>query len=132
MRRTYIVLIAVLMLSGGACSKSSSGTSPTTTTSLAAGCTDATATDLSADDPFTVVIVNFAFQPSCFKAKSTSSITVENQGTFTHTFTIIDTQVDVSIDAGQTFNGESAGLAPGTYQFHCRIHSQMTGTVIVV
>ena len=37
------------------------------------------------------------------------------------TFTIDGTQVDVRINGGQTFNGESAGLAPGAYRFHCKI-----------
>jgi plastocyanin len=133
MRKGFVAMMSVLVLAGAACSKSSSDSSPTSPAApSAAGCNDATATDLSSDDPFTVTIVNFAFQPDCFKAKSASSITIENNGTVTHTFTIDGTQVDVSINAGDTFNGESAGLAPGTYPFHCRIHTQMTGTVIVI
>lgn len=137
MRTLIVGSIAVVVLLSGACSSSGNGTSPTAAGSSspsgsAVGCTEANATDLSADDPFSVVIIDFAFQPNCFKAASTSTITVKNQGTVTHTFTIDGTQVDVGIEAGQTFNGESAGLAPGAYPFHCRIHTSMTGTVIVV
>ena len=60
-----------------------------------------------------VTIQDLAFTPDCFAAASASSITIENKDTVTHTFTIDGTQVDVSIDGGQTFNGESAGLDPG-------------------
>ena len=44
----------------------------------------------------------------------------------------VGSEVDVAIQGGTTFNGESAGLAPGTYPFHCKIHPTMTGTVIVL
>jgi len=122
-----IALVGALALT--ACSSKSSTTAGGAT--AAPACTADNATDLSGDNPFTVTIQNLAFQPDCFKAASASAITIDNKDGVTHTFTIDGTQVDVTIDAGKTFNGESAGLAPGTYPFHCKIHSQMTGTVIV-
>jgi plastocyanin len=134
MRKTLIAtfaLVALAALTGAACSSDDGGDGGGITATGAVGCTPDNATDLTGDDPFTVSIQDLAFQPDCFSAKSASSITVDNKDDVTHTFTIDDTQVDVSIDAGQTFNGESAGLAAGTYQFHCKIHSSMTGTVIV-
>ena len=88
--------------------------------------------DLSGDDPFHITIQGFAFDPPCFKAASASSIEIVNEDSVTHTFTIKGTIVDVQIDGGGRFGGESAGLAPGTYDFFCKIHPQMTGTVIVV
>ncbi len=138
MRKTLIASIAVLAFAGAACSGTSStgttdtGAPATSSSPTAAGCTDATATDLSKDDPFTVTIQGFAFHPDCFIAKSAASITVTNQDTLTHTFTIDGTPVDVLVDAGQTVNEKSAGLAPGTYPFHCKIHPTITGTLIVV
>lgn len=126
MPKILIAFAAMLALSAVACSKSSS-TGGTT----APACTSANATDLSGDDPFTVTIQNLAFQPNCFTAKSSASITIENKDAVTHTFTIDGTSVNATINANSTFNGESAGLAPGTYPFHCTIHTQMTGTVIV-
>lgn len=138
MRKTLIGLVAVVALTGAACSSNSADTasSPTGATTGAtgatgAGCTAANATDLTGDDPFVVTIQGLAFHPDCFAAKSASAITIQNKDTVTHTFTIDGTQVDVTIEGGTTFNGESAGLAPGTYPFHCKIHSTMTGTVIV-
>jgi plastocyanin len=138
MRKMLIVLVAVTALTGAACDSGggddagSTGASGSTgADSPAAGCTADNAVDLTGDNPFVVTIQDLAFHPDCFAATSASSITVENKDTVTHTFTIDGTQVDVSIDGGQTFNGESAGLAPGSYPFHCKIHSSMTGTVIV-
>ena len=136
MRKTLVVLVSLTALAGAACSSGgddtggSTGGGATGATS-AAGCTADNAVDLTGDDPFVVTIQDLAFSPDCFSAASASSITIENKDSVTHTFTIDGTQVDVSIDGGQTFNGESAGLAPGTYPFHCKIHSSMTGTVIV-
>jgi plastocyanin len=139
MRKMLIALLAVTALAGGACSSDSGGGGSTGTTgggstggsTGASGCTADNATDLTGDNPFVVTIQDLAFHPDCSSATSTSSITVENKDTVTHTFTIDGTQVDVTIEAGKTFNGESAGLAPGTYPFHCKIHTTMTGTVIV-
>jgi len=142
MRKVFIAMVAVTALTGAACSSNSSdtGSSPSQATTTGAtgstgstgsGCTAANAVDLTGNDPFTVTIQGLAFHPDCFAAKSASAITIQNKDSVTHTFTIDGTQVDVSIEGGTTFNGESAGLAPGTYPFHCKIHSTMTGTVIV-
>lgn len=135
MRRILVTLVALLALVGTACSsgtKASGGSSPPTGGTGQGGCPDANAVDLTADNPFTVTIKDFDFSPDCFKVASASSITIVNNDSVDHTFTIDGTQVDALIPAGQTFNGESPGLAPGTYAFHCKIHPQMTGTIIVV
>jgi plastocyanin len=133
MRKTLIALVALTVLTGAACSSDSGDTGSTGGGSPtgSSGCTADTAVDLTGDDPFVVTIQDRAFSPDCFAAKSAASITVDNKDTVTHTFTIDGTQVDVTIEAGTTFSGESAGLAPGTYPFHCKIHTSMTGTVIV-
>ena len=135
MRKMLIALVALTALTGAACGSDSGGGDTGSTgggsSTGPAGCTADNAVDLTGDDPFVVTIQDLAFHPDCFSAKSASFITVENKDAVTHTFTIDGTQVDVSIDGGQTFNGESAGLEPGSYDFHCKIHSTMTGTVIV-
>jgi plastocyanin len=138
MRKMLIGLVIVTAVTGACSSDGGGGETGSTGGSSTgggstgpAGCNADNAVDLTDDDPFVVTIQDLAFHPDCFTAKSASTITVENKDTVTHTFTIDDTQVDVSIDGGQTFRGESAGLDPGTYPFHCKIHSFMTGTVIV-
>jgi plastocyanin len=142
MRKMLIALVALTALTGAACGGggddnggatggSTAGATGGATGSTSAGCTADNATDLTGDNPFVVTIKDLKFTPECFAAKSASSITIENQDTVIHTFTIDGTQVDVTIAAGDTFNGESAGLDPGTYAFHCKIHASMKGTVIV-
>jgi plastocyanin len=136
MRKTLVAMVALTALAGAACSGGNdnggtTGATGATGATSAAGCTADNAVDLTGDDPFVVTIQDLAFSPDCFAAASASFITIENKDSVTHTFTIDGTQLDVSIDGGQTFNGKSAGLDPGTYPFHCKIHSSMTGTVIV-
>ena len=139
MRTAPFALAALVVLAGTACSSSSSTVTPTDTggpiiTQSPAGgsCTDASATDLSGDDPFTITIENFRWNPACVKASGSASITIVNKDAVDHTFTIPDTQVDAPLPGNQTFNGEPAGLAPGTYGFLCTIHPNITGTIIVV
>jgi plastocyanin len=143
-RAPITVVSLMLMLIGGvACSGSSSTASGVSTTdgggaiitespSGGGGCTDATATDLSGDDPFTITIENFRWNPDCVKVSGSASITIENKDAVDHTFTIPDTKVDAPLPGNETFNGEPAGLAPGTYGFKCTIHPTITGTIIVV
>jgi len=129
MRRSIVGLVALTALVGTACSSGGGGGS---SSASVGGCTAASATDLTGDNPFTVTMKDLAFHPSCFSAKNNSTIKLENQDTVNHTFTIIGTGVDVLVPAGQTLTKPGANLAPATYQFHCTIHPQMTGTLIVV
>jgi plastocyanin len=129
MRKSIVGLVALTALVGTACSSGGGGSS---SSASGGGCTAATATDLTGDNPFTVTMKDLAFHPSCFSAKNNSTIKLENQDTVNHTFTIIGTGVDVLVPAGQTLTKPGANLAPATYQFHCTIHTQMTGTLIVV
>jgi len=129
MRRSIVGLVALTALVGTACSSGGGGGS---SSASVGGCTAASATDLTGDNPFTVTMKDLAFHPSCFSAKNNSTIKLENQDTVNHTFTIIGTGVDVLVPAGQTLTKPGANLAPATYQFHCTIHTQMTGTLIVV
>ena len=140
MRRSLVVGLAVVALAGAACGKSSSttpgttgvtgatGTGPTGATGVPANCSD-----LSQGSVFKLTQQNFAFHPSCVIARSEQSISITNQDSVLHNFTIEGTQVDVDIQPGTTFNGESAGLAPGTYQFFCKFHraSGMVGVIVV-
>jgi plastocyanin len=142
MRRVPIMLAVLAALTAVACSGAGSGGDvqpsddggPAITQSPAAGgCTEATARDLSGDDPFTVTAENLRFSPTCFIASGDASITIQNKDAVDHTFTIDGTQVDVPLPGNQTFNGEPAALGPGSYEFHCSIHGfSMSGTVIVV
>ena len=83
---------------------------------------------------FTIHIQGFEFRPSCFTASASQAISIVNGDDAVHSFTIHGTSVDVDIPANQTFNGESVSgvVQPGTYDFVCKYHPEMKGTVTVV
>jgi plastocyanin len=146
-RKTLVVLTAVAALFP-ACRGDDGGGSTAATghTAEATGATGATSEtgatgDASADCPdltgegdvFTVTIADFTFDPNCFTAGASQGITVVNEDDVGHTFTMVGTDINVPIPPGETFNGEpNADLEPGTYEFVCTIHLQMTGEATVV
>ena len=130
MRKLVFVLVGVFALGLTACSSDDGGGS----TGAETGGTDGVeCADLTGEgSTFTITIADFAFDPNCFTASASQGITIVNQDDADHTFTIPDTQVDVPIAAGETFNGESRAVEPGTYDFLCTLHPTMTGQVTVV
>jgi plastocyanin len=79
----------------------------------------------------TVVIKDFEFVPSSVTVTAGSVVTWTNSAARPHTVTADDgTSFDSQpIGAGEAF----ANLfdTPGTFAYHCAIHPQMTGTVVV-
>jgi plastocyanin len=74
---------------------------------------------------------NFAFDPMDLAVRSGAEIALRNGNANTpHTFTIDGTDVDVELEPLAT-EDVTIDLDPGTYDFHCRIHPQMTGTLTV-
>ena len=60
-----------------------------------------------------------------------ATVTVKNNDGVTHTVTSDDgTSFNMSVDGG-TSTSFKAPTKPGTYKFHCNIHSQMHGTLTV-
>ena len=147
MRKALLVLTAVAALLPACGGDDGGGTTAATgDTAAETGATGATATgatgDASSDcvdltgegDVFTVTIANFTFDPSCFTASASQGISVVNEDDVGHTFTMVGTDINVPIAGGETFNGEpiSGVVEPGTYEFVCTIHPQMTGEATVV
>lgn len=126
MRRTLFALIAVLALAGAACSSDSSTPSDGGTTGGGGACTADTAT---ASD--SVTAAGFAFDPNCLTVSEGSTIALSNGDDATHSFTLDDAAADVSVDIDAGGSAEATAPAAGSYGFHCRFHSQMTGTLIV-
>jgi plastocyanin len=123
MRKAIVMMALALAVASVACSKSSS--SSTGGTSGTASCTSANATALSGD----LTVKDFAFHPNCFSVSARSTISVTNQDTTTHTFTVDGSDVNVSLDPSTTH--DATAPATGTYSFHCSIHPIMTGTLVV-
>ena len=76
-----------------------------------------------------LTIVDFAFSPTDLSVTEGQTITVTNIGETSHTFTTDDDVIDQTIGAGETVEVTLAGVSSGG--FHCRFHSQMTGTLTV-
>lgn len=142
MRKMAFVLVMVLALGLVACggddeeppaSTGDTGAATGSTGSATGSTGSSECPDLTAGDTFTIAISNFVFDPDCFTARATQGITIVNEDSADHSFTISGTQVDVTIGGGDTFNGEPVAgvLEPGTYDFFCRFHPSMTGTVTV-
>jgi plastocyanin len=102
-----LVVVAALALTLGACSSGSSKSSAAT-----------------AD----ITIRDFAFTSTPVKAGAT--VTVHNTGSVTHTVTADGGSFDVSIDPGKDVTFTAPAQA-GSFKFHCSIHSQMHGTLVV-
>jgi plastocyanin len=79
----------------------------------------------------TLTIKDFAFAPSPLEAAPGATITVSNSDSTAHTVTADDKGFDTgSVDGGST-KTFTAPSAPGTYAFHCNIHSTMKGSIRV-
>ena len=76
-----------------------------------------------------ITIADFAFDPSTISVSGPTDVTITNNDSAAHTFTLDDGSVDQEIAAG-----ESATVTVDvteTTGFICRFHPQMTGTVEV-
>ena len=76
-----------------------------------------------------IVIEGFAFNPSTITVSGPTEVTVTNNDTAPHTFTLDDGSVDLALGAGET--GTATVDVSETTGFICTIYSSMTGTVEV-
>jgi plastocyanin len=106
---------------------------------MAAGCSSpqtspATAAPTSsAAGGNTVVIKNFAFNPSTLTVKSGTVVNWTNQDGASHAI-VSDTGSPVAFSSDSLASGASYSFTftqPGTYTYHCSIHPTMKGTIVV-
>ncbi len=104
-----VVLVAILGISGS-CSKSS-------TSQVTPGTNE-------------VLIQNYAFDPVTITVSANTTVTWTNNDPVGHTVTSDNGVFDSGMmNTGKTFS--HLFNTPGSYPYHCIIHSYMTGTVIV-
>jgi plastocyanin len=78
-----------------------------------------------------VTIAGSRFSPAHLDARAGQvAVSVRNDDDVRHTFTVTGTSIDIAVDPHAS-GSASTTLAAGDYQFHCRIHSFMTGTLTV-
>ena len=78
----------------------------------------------------TVTIQDYSFQPSTLTVPRGTTVTWHNQGSVDHTVTS-DTKglFDSRVGLGKEFSFSFS--TPGTYNYHCSIHTSMHGTIVV-
>jgi plastocyanin len=124
-RRTLVLIGLVAVLSSAAaCGGGDGGSEPPD------------CVDLSAQgDSFTITLRGNAFVPSCFTASAAQRLTLVNEDSVLHSFTIEGTPIDVDVEGGQTLDLDpvTGVVEPGTYDLICKYHLPgMTGTITVV
>ncbi len=78
----------------------------------------------------TVVAKSVAYNPTEITVKVGDTITFKNQDSFAHTFTADNGDFDSgNVDGGSEF--QYVADEAGTIAFHCKIHSNMKGTITV-
>ena len=80
--------------------------------------------------PATVKIANDAFTPSVIHVRAGEDVTFVNGDDETHTVTS-DTAVFDSRRLGEKQRYVHTFATPGTFPYHCAIHTFMKGTIIV-
>jgi amicyanin len=115
------VILLVLTCTCAGCTSPQSPSAPTATTPVPAGGSNA------------VMIKNFAFSPATLTVKTGSTVTWTNQDAAPHQVAS-DPGTPVAFSSDSLANGASYQFTftqPGTYTYHCTIHPNMKGTIIV-
>jgi plastocyanin len=76
-----------------------------------------------------IMIQGFTFQPSTITVSGPTDVTVTNEDSAPHTFTLEDESVDLELAGGES--GTATIDVSASTGFFCRIHPEMTGTVEV-
>ena len=116
----------VLSLVVAACSSDDDGGG--TTGGATGGATGATETG-SGGGGTTITIAGFTFDPDTITVSGPTEVTITNEDSATHTFTLDDGSVDETLEPGAT-KTVTVDVSAST-GFHCNIHPQMTGQIEV-
>jgi plastocyanin len=132
MRRPHgtILIVATLALLTAACSSGGSSSSTTGTSTGAATTPAATGGSGGGASSATITAKDFAFSPDSVDVSAgTVTLTVTNDDSTEHTFTLDDGSSDTKLAAGST---ETITLdLTATVGWHCSIHPSMIGTLNV-
>ena len=85
----------------------------------------------AAGDSLTLTIKDFAFDPNTLSSPGgqQATVTITNDDSVTHSFTLDDGGVSREVSAGQTVEVTVPFPASATGGFHCNFHPSMTGTL---
>jgi len=114
--------------------------SATTTTTAPTATTEPTATTAPTSQPtlasgpepgqqYRLTISDFAFTPNPITIKAGVIVAWNNKDSVTHTVTGDKGEFDAELSPGRGYG--RAFNTPGTFAYHCKIHTTMTGTITV-
>jgi plastocyanin len=118
--RTMLSLVAAALI--GACGGGEDTAEDQATTPATTPGTTTSAADVTMQDNF--------FEPASVEAASGDSLTVANEGSALHSFTINQSDVDVDVQPGGS-EEVSISVDPGDHSFVCKYHQGMSGTLTV-
>jgi plastocyanin len=89
--------------------------------------------DGGASSTLSVAAQDFQFSPTELNVEPGAEVTIEftNEGEAPHTFTSEDVDVDESLDPGGSTTISFTAGESGTIEWHCTIHTSMTGTISI-
>ena len=126
--RSVAVGLLAVTLTVAACGGSSSSNTTTSTAPLSSGASLGASAPASGS---TITVKDFAFGAP-LTVKPGAKVTVVNRDGTDHTVTSDDgTSFDVHIGGNGNAATFVAPSKPGTYKFHCTIHPEMHGTLVV-
>jgi plastocyanin len=138
MKVKLLVAVMALGLVAAACSSNDAGSGGGTSggggsTGTTGGSTGSTGAAGGGAGAQTISIKDFAFHPNAITgaAGTTLSVTITNNDSPTHSFTLDDNSVSKDIPPGQTVTVAVPLPDSGTVGWHCRFHPTMTGTITV-
>ncbi len=81
--------------------------------------------------PSAVAIANFSFEPEEITVSVGDTVTWTNADDATHTVTSVEGDTLASEDLGKGDPYEKTFDEPGTFEYDCKFHANMQGTVVV-
>ena len=115
--KTLVVAVALVSLLGAACGGDDDE----------GGSSD----DGGSSGGTTLTAADFAFDPTELSVASGGSFEFTNEDDASHSFTSEDAGIDEEAAAGSSVTIDLGDVEPGTYDFVCRFHDNMTGTLEV-
>jgi plastocyanin len=129
------LLVGVLALAAAGCGgdgDDGGGASATTAAPETTSAPTTTATGGGGNE-LQLVAADFAWDKTSLEMTAGSEVSVEvrNEDTAQHSFTFEAASVDEVVPGGEDATATFTAPAAGSYEFRCRFHGSMTGTVTV-
>jgi plastocyanin len=130
------VLVGVLALAAAGCGGGDDDGGSASATTAAPETTAASTTTAAGGgggDEIRLVASNFAWDTTSLEMTAGAQVSVEvtNEDSAQHSFTFDEASVDEVVPGGEDATASFTAPAAGEYEFRCKFHGSMTGTVTV-